>query len=193
MSRSRKIALATVASLTLIFGAANLPEGEDFVPVILVQAVEHSAAILSDGMVASQEARASAVGARILAEGGNAFDAAAATHFALAVTLPRAGPISGGGFMIVHSAETGETIAIDYKESAPAAASADMFIRPNGAVDDESLAFSRLGAGVPGLLAAIDKMLEKYGTMSLAEVIQPALEMARWTTTSCQTPPTWPR
>lgn len=139
----------------------------------------HHPVVARNGMVASQESRASDVGAMILARGGNAFDAAAATHFALAVTLPRAGPISGGGFMLVHSAETGETIAIDYKETAPAAASADMYLTEDGSVDRASLAFSRRGAGVPGLVAAIDLMLEQYGTMSLAEVIQPALEMAR--------------
>lgn len=139
----------------------------------------HHPVVARNGMVASQEARASAVGAKILAQGGNAFDAAAATHFALAVTLPRAGPISGGGFMLLHDAESNETIALDYKESAPAAAHADMFIAEDGDVDNRSLGFSRLGAGVPGLVAAIDQMLEKYGTMTLAEVIQPALEMAR--------------
>ncbi|MCG8470044.1 MAG: gamma-glutamyltransferase [Gemmatimonadetes bacterium] len=139
----------------------------------------HHPVVARNGMVASQEMRASRVGALILAQGGNAFDAAAATHFALAVSLPRAGPISGGGFMLLHSAEADETLAIDYKETAPAAAHADMFVREDGAVDRDALAFSRRGAGVPGLVAAIDLMLEKYGTMTMAEVIQPALEMAR--------------
>ncbi len=78
-------------------------------------------------MVASQEAVASRVGVDILKKGGNAVDAAIATGFALAVTLPRAGNLGGGGFMMIHLADSGDTKALDYREMAPAAAFKDMF------------------------------------------------------------------
>ena len=84
------------------------------------------------GMVVSQEMLASQVGADILNRGGNAVDAAVATGFALAVTLPRAGNLGGGGFMMIHLADEGKTIALDYREMAPAAAGRDMFLNEAG-------------------------------------------------------------
>ena len=80
------------------------------------------------GMVASQEALATNIGVDILKRGGNAVDAAVAVGFALAVTLPQAGNLGGGGFMLVHIAKTGETVAIDYREKAPLKATRDMFL-----------------------------------------------------------------
>ena len=87
------------------------------------------------GMVVAQEKLAARIGASILRQGGNAVDAAVATGFALAVTYPRAGNIGGGGFMIIHSAERGEDVAIDYRETAPAAATRDMFLGADGKRD----------------------------------------------------------
>ena len=89
------------------------------------------------GMVVAEEKLAAQIGAEILRKGGNAVDAAVATGFALAVTYPRAGNIGGGGFMLVHIAETGETVAIDYRETAPAAASRDMYLDADGNVDTQ--------------------------------------------------------
>ena len=83
-------------------------------------------------MVSSQEAVATRVGVDILKNGGNAVDAAVAVGFALAVTLPRAGNLGGGGFMMVHSAKTGRTVAIDYREMAPAASHRDMYLDDKG-------------------------------------------------------------
>ena len=80
------------------------------------------------GMVVAQERLAAQVGADILRQGGNAVDAAVATGFALAVTYPRAGNIGGGGFMVIHSAERNEDVAIDYRETAPAATTRDIFL-----------------------------------------------------------------
>ena len=88
-----------------------------------------------DGMVAAQNRWSSAVGAEILAQGGNAVDAAVAVGFSLAVTLPRAGNIGGGGFMLIHNSETGEDIAIDFREMAPLRATRDMYLDENGDVD----------------------------------------------------------
>ena len=135
--------------------------------------------IAEKGVTVSQEAIASQVGADILAAGGNAVDAAVATGFALAVTLPRAGNIGGGGFMLVHLAEENKTIAIDYREMAPAAASRNMFLDAEGDVDRVKARHSVHSSGVPGTVAGMIYALENYGTMSLKQVMQPAIELAK--------------
>ena len=134
--------------------------------------------IADQGIVVSQEAIASQVGADILQQGGNAVDAAVATGFALAVTLPRAGNIGGGGFMLVHLAEKKKTIAIDYREMAPSSASRDMFLDSEGDVDLVMARHSLRSSGVPGTVAGLIHALESYGTMSLKQVLQPAIELA---------------
>ena len=131
------------------------------------------------GMVVSQEIIASRVGAEILSAGGNAVDAAVATGFALAVTLPRAGNLGGGGFMLVHLAESGKTIAIDYREMAPAGAYRDMFLDQDGEVDNQKARYSIASSGVPGTVAGLVHAQKKYGLLSLKQVMQPAIELAR--------------
>lgn len=135
--------------------------------------------ISETGMVVSQEMIASQVGADILAAGGNAVDAAVATGFALAVTLPRAGNLGGGGFMIVHMAEQNKTIAIDYREMAPSDAQKDMFLDKEGDVDNQKARFSIQSSGVPGTVAGLLKAQESYGLLPLKAVIQPAINLAR--------------
>lgn len=130
------------------------------------------------GMVVSQEAIASQVGVDILEAGGNAIDAAVATGFALAVTLPRAGNLGGGGFMLVYLAEENKTIAIDYREMAPMAANKGMFLDSQGNVDNQKARFSAQSSGVPGTVAGLIHALEKYGSMSIKEVIKPAIKLA---------------
>ncbi len=157
--------------------------------VLVPPAAAQDAAILSgrdivhpvfaeNGMVASQEAVATGVGVEILRAGGNAVDAAAAVGFALAVTLPRAGNLGGGGFMMIHLAESGDTVALDYRETAPAAATRNMFLDAEGAVDQERARFSHLAVGVPGTVAGLALAVERYGTLSLAEVLAPAIRLA---------------
>ena len=131
-----------------------------------------------NGMVASQEAVATRVGLDILRRGGNAVDAAVAIGFTLAVTLPRAGNLGGGGFMMVHVASLGETVAIDYRETAPAAATRDMYLDADGQVDSRRSRFSYLSVGVPGTVAGMALALERYGTMALPEVMAPAIRLA---------------
>jgi gamma-glutamyltranspeptidase/glutathione hydrolase len=132
------------------------------------------------GMVASHNALSSEIAAEILAGGGNAIDAGAALGFALAVTLPRAGNIGGGGFMLVHIAELDKTIAIDFRETAPARANRDMFFDANGnVVLDETYRFSHKSSAVPGSVAGLAHIVQEYGTMSLAEVLEPAIRLAR--------------
>jgi gamma-glutamyltranspeptidase/glutathione hydrolase len=134
-----------------------------------------------NGMVSSQERQASQVGVEILKAGGNAVDAAVATGFALAVTLPRAGNLGGGGFMLVHLAKSGETIAIDYRETAPAAATRDMFLDSKGEPDPKKSRDSGLSIGVPGTVRGLALAHEKYGSgrFSLADLVAPAVRLAR--------------
>ena len=122
-------------------------------------------------MVVAQEKLAAQIGADILRQGGNAVDAAVATGFALAVTYPRAGNIGGGGFMIIHSADRKEDIAIDYRETAPAATTRDLFLGADGKPDIAKSRDSALGIGVPGTVAGLALALEKYGsgTLTLAD------------------------
>lgn len=131
------------------------------------------------GMVASQEAVATQVGVDILAQGGNAVDAAVAVGFALAVTLPRAGNLGGGGFMMIHLAEKNETLAIDYREKSPLGSSRDMYLNDNGDVDSRLSRFHPLAVGVPGTVAGMVLALNEYGTMQLADVLEPAIRLAQ--------------
>ena len=130
------------------------------------------------GMVVSPETLAGEIGLAILKEGGNAVDAAVATGFALAVTLPRAGNIGGGGFMLIHLAETNEQVFVDYRETAPAAATRDMFLKEDGSVDQSKAYFSHQAAGVPGTVAGLIHAQERFGKLTLKQVIQPAIDMA---------------
>ena len=138
----------------------------------------HHPVFAKHGMVASQEAVATRIGVDILRRGGNAVDAAVAVGFALAVTLPRAGNIGGGGFMLVHSAEKGETVAIDYREQAPARAHRDMYLDDSGAVVKARSRYSHLAVGVPGTVAGFALALERYGSLDLATVMAPAIKLA---------------
>jgi len=130
------------------------------------------------GMVAAQEKIAAQVGADILKAGGNAVDAAVATGFALAVTHPQAGNIGGGGFMLIALAGGKKLTAIDYRETAPAAASRDMFLDESGNVDRDRARYSRASAGVPGTVAGLLYALEHYGTMPRGSVLAPAIKLA---------------
>lgn len=132
----------------------------------------------SSGMVVSQEVIASQIGADILSQGGNAVDAAVATGFALAVTLPRAGNLAGGGFMIIHLADDNKNIAIDFREMAPSLASSGMFLDEDGRVDNQLARYSIKSSGVPGTVAGLLYAQENYGLLDLRHVIQPAIQIA---------------
>jgi gamma-glutamyltranspeptidase / glutathione hydrolase len=133
------------------------------------------------GMVVAQEKIAARIGADVLRRGGNAVDAAVATGFAMAVTYPRAGNIGGGGFMVIHLAERREDIAIDYRETAPAATTRDIFLGADGKPDNAKSRESALGIGVPGTVAGLTLALEKYGSgkFTLSELLGPAIDLAR--------------
>lgn len=165
--------IATVA-ISLGFSAAVANE----TPSIIDYDSIHHPVLAKHGMVVSQQHLASNVGLEILKQGGNAVDAAVATGLALAVVLPRAGNLGGGGFMLVHLSEENKTIAVDYREMAPLAAHRDLFLDKDGNVDKKKARFSRLSSGVPGTVAGFELALEKYGTMEWSEVIKPAIKLA---------------
>lgn len=129
------------------------------------------------GMVVSENELASLVGVEILKSGGSAIDAAVAVGFALAVTYPEAGNIGGGGFMVIHFSN-GDNTSIDFRETAPAKAHRDMFLDQNGNFIPELSTEGWSSSGIPGTVAGLIYALDKYGTKSLPEVIQPAIDLA---------------
>lgn len=134
-------------------------------------------------MVVAQDAEAARIGLEVLRAGGNAVDAAVAVGFALAVAMPQAGNLGGGGFMIVHMerGEEDETVAIDYRETAPGAAARDMFLDAEGTVSPVLSRSTGLSVGVPGTVAGLVLAHERYGSgrFTLAELVRPAVELAR--------------
>ncbi len=114
----------------------------------------------------------------MLSKGGNAVDAAVATGFALAVVHPTAGNIGGGGFMVIRFAD-GRNTSIDFRETAPKAAHRDMYLNADGSVDPQKSLVGYLASGVPGSVAGLSMALEKYGTLPLATVLEPAIKLAQ--------------
>ncbi|MCT0200829.1 gamma-glutamyltransferase [Synechococcus sp. CS-1325] len=150
------------------------------------------------GMVASQEAEASRVGRDVLRQGGNAVDAAVAASFALAVTLPQAGNLGGGGFLVLWRPEPpgtaqrasipllpgerrvgrGRAVTINFRESAPLASRADLFLDAAGAVDRSRATRSLLSTAVPGTVAGLVLAQRRYGRLPLAVVVAPSIRLA---------------
>ncbi|HDN2511053.1 MULTISPECIES: gamma-glutamyltransferase [Providencia] len=130
------------------------------------------------GMVVSSQHLASQIGADILKSGGNAVDAAVAVGYAQAVVNPCCGNIGGGGFMTIHLAD-GKDLFINFRETAPAAASADMYLDKDGKLIKDASLYGYLASGVPGTVKGLDYALEKYGTMSRQQVMEPAIKLAR--------------
>ena len=169
---------------TIAMGGLALPRGMEAqaataqAPINTYNATHHPV-VGRNGMVATQNFLATRIGVDILRQGGNAVDAGVAVGLALAVTLPRAGNVGGGGFILVHLAEENRTVAVDFRETAPAAAYADMFFGEDGEVDNEEYRFSHKSSAIPASVAGFDHLLREYGTMSWREVAQPAIELAR--------------
>lgn len=168
--------LAFLGILALLLAAG--PGGAQTSAIVSARDRMHPV-IAHQGMVASQEARASEIGLAMLRRGGHAVDAAVAIGFALAVTLPRAGNLGGGGFMLVHDAESGRTEALDYREMAPAAARRDMYLDADGNVDKDRARYSHHSVGVPGTVAGMLAAHARFGRLPLAEVMAPAITLAR--------------
>ncbi len=158
-----------------------LPAQAEPPPPILGQGARNLPVIARHGMVVAQEGTAARVGLEILKKGGNAVDAAVATAFALAVTLPRAGNLGGGGFMLVHLAKAGKTVAIDYRETAPAATRSDVFLDAAGNAVARLSRDTGLAVGTPGTVAGLALALDAYGShkFTLADLAAPAEKLAR--------------
>lgn len=133
----------------------------------------------TNGIVATQEELASQIGANILVKGGNAVDAAVAVGYALAVTLPKAGNLGGGGFMLVWLNKEKKSIVINYREKTPKAGSQNMFLTKSGIIIPEKSLTSNAAVGVPGTVYGLNLALSKYGTLPLKEVIKPAILLGK--------------
>ena len=131
-----------------------------------------------NGMVASEQELATQIGLDILKAGGNAVDAAVAVGFALAVALPNAGNIGGGGFMMVHDAQSGKDIALDFRETAPKGASRTMYLDAAGKILDGKSLYTHYAVGVPGTVAGMTHALSRWGSMPLPKVMAPAIALA---------------
>ena len=132
-----------------------------------------------NGMVVTQHYIATDVGAKILEDGGNAYDASIAVAFALAVVLPRAGNIGGGGFMVMFDKESNETYSIDYRERAPRLATKDMFLNKDGSVNKKRAREGILSIGVPGTVFGMWEIHKKFGSMPWKKLIEPSIKLAK--------------
>jgi len=132
----------------------------------------------ANGMVVTQHYLATDVGHAILQKGGNAYDASIAVAFALAVVLPRAGNIGGGGFMLMHDGVTNKNYSIDYREIAPAKATKDMYLNTDGSVDRKRSTQGALAIGVPGTVYGMWEVHQKFGSLPWKELIKPAIDLA---------------
>ena len=136
-------------------------------------------AVGENGVVASSNFYASRAGLEVLEKGGNAIDAAIATAYALGVVEPYTSGLGGGGFMLIHSAETGEDVFIDFRERAPLLATPALWaIDEDGKVIGSQTSEGGKSVGVPGEVAGLEYALEQYGTLPRAEVMQPAIDLA---------------
>ncbi|AIK90584.1 gamma-glutamyltransferase [Glaesserella parasuis] len=130
------------------------------------------------GMVASEQELATQIGVDILKQGGNAVDAAVAVGFALAVVLPNAGNIGGGGFMVLHDAKSGENFTVDFREMAPIKATRDMYLDDKGNVVDGKSLYTHFAVGVPGTVAGMEYALKKWGSLPLEKILEPSIKLA---------------
>ncbi len=172
-----RVCLALVVAL----GAAAPARADGSPPPIIEGQARVLPVLARNGMVVAQEGIAARVGVEILKRGGNAVDAAVATGFALAVTLPRAGNLGGGGFMLIRLAKEQKTVALDYRETAPAATTPDVFLDAQGQADPAKSRDSGLAVGVPGTVAGLTYAHAHYGSgkFTLADLIAPAIALAQ--------------
>lgn len=161
----KKTLFLFVATVFLLSTACHVTEKTEAVPG-------------KNGMVVSVDKYASQVGVNILKQGGNAVDAAVAVGFALAVTYPSAGNLGGGGFMVIRFPDSGETVALDFREIAPEKATPDMYLDEKGKYLPERSLSGYLAVGVPGTVKGFELAMKKYGALSWKDVLQPAVELA---------------
>jgi len=163
---------ATVCLLVLFHGPSSWAGGKP------ENTVSGTHITVPNAVVVTADSIASAVGNRVLLDGGNAVDAAVAAAFALAVTLPRAGNIGGGGFMLIRLSN-GQEHFVDYREKAPLKARGDMYIDGNGDVVEGRVTEGHLASGVPGTVYGLAHAHEAYGTLPWKQLIEPSIQLAR--------------
>lgn len=188
MQTHKKTLLFTILCTALLVNtvSARQPEPAVAPPSASVQAALHydgqldvfHPVVARNGMVASEQQLASEVGLQVLQQGGNAVDAAVAMGFALAVVLPNAGNLGGGGFMLLHDAARQKSHALDFRETAPASAHRDLYLDEMGEVMDGDSIYSHRAIGVPGTVAGLEHALKQWGSMTLKQVIQPSIKLA---------------
>ena len=164
--------LIIALGVLLIFGCSKPPQN---LPGNHIDALRGP--VGDSAMVASSHPIASQVGANIMKRGGNAFDAAIAVQFALAVVFPVAGNIGGGGFAVIRE-NNGNLASLDFRKKAPKAAIHDMYLNETGNVIQGKSIIGRLACGVPGSVDGMFALHVKYGSLPMAELIQPAIELA---------------
>ncbi len=169
------------AAMTLAPGATIAQPASDPATDIVQLAATAKPVVAKHGMVTTQDAIATRIGVEILEKGGNAVDAAVAVGFALAVSHPRAGNLGGGGFFVIWLAEKQQAVALDFREVAPQAITANSFLDEHGKPDIAKSLRTGLGVGVPGSVAGLATALDKFGSgkFTLAELIAPASKLAR--------------
>jgi gamma-glutamyltranspeptidase/glutathione hydrolase len=176
-----KVLRAGMLALLCLSAPYRLQAEQPLPPPIISQGARVLPVLAKHGMVVAQEGTAAKIGVEILRRGGNAVDAAVATGLALAVTLPRAGNLGGGGFMLIYIAKEKKTLVIDYREAAPADTPRDVFLNEEGEAVAARSRDSGLAVGVPGTVAGLTLALHNYGSgkFSLAALAAPAVALAR--------------
>ncbi len=176
--RHTGIGLALAATLLLLFACHAPPSRTSAPPKQDDRPIATGKTVRTDGgIVVSVDELASEIGARMLARGGNAIDAAVATAFALAVTYPRAGNLGGGGFMMIRTAD-GRSEMIDYREVAPAAAGPDAYLRDDGTIVPKASILGYRAAGVPGTVPGLALAHARHGKLPWRELVEPAIRLA---------------
>lgn len=171
------LALGLALAFAPVASQAEAPVAAPLVKYDYEQDIFHPV-FAKHGMVAAEHELASRIGVDVLKRGGNAVDAAVAVGFALAVVLPNAGNLGGGGFMMLHDAKSGQEVALDFREIAPAKASRDMYLDEKGNVAEGRSLYTHLAVGVPGTVAGMEHALKRWGTMKLADLIAPSIKLA---------------
>ena len=173
----------TAIILCCIFVSSNILSSEPIYSISLdygYAPAQKEIAYGKNGMITTQHFLATHVGEKILNKGGNAYDASIAIAFALAVVLPRAGNIGGGGFMVIYDQDTQKSYSIDYREKAPQLSQRDMYLRENGAFNNQKLStFGYLSSGVPGTVAGLWEVHKKFGSLPWEMLLEDAIYYAK--------------